>query len=344
VEAQLIDPLRESVWEEQVRHHRDATVFHSSAWARVLHETYGHKPCYVLMSVEREPLALVPMMEVHTVFSGLRGVCLPFSDACAPLLSSRFGQDLVVDKLRQIGRERGWRYFEVRDDSILPEAAPHSESYYSHTLDLRAGADPVAAQYSDAAQRAIRKAQRSGLSAEARSDGDAVKEFYRLHVRTRHKHGVPPQPWTFFANIHQHIIATGLGFTMLVKQAGRPIAAAVFFRLGRNAVYKFGASDERFQHFRGNNLCISHAIKVLIDGGAEILDFGRSEKENEGLRRFKLGWGTKEAQICYGKFSLSADSWVGSRSHRSIFYNRVFRALPAPVNRLAGVLLYPHLD
>ena len=31
--------------------HRDATIFHSTAWARVLVDTYGHRPCYVQISL-----------------------------------------------------------------------------------------------------------------------------------------------------------------------------------------------------------------------------------------------------------------------------------------------------
>jgi len=38
-------------------------------------------------------------------------------------------------------------------------------------------------------------------------------------------------------------------------RAGRnSVAGAIFFHSGGQAIYKFGASDETFQHFRGNNL------------------------------------------------------------------------------------------
>ena len=44
--AELVNPLTENSWEKIITMHRDATIFHSAAWARVLVDTYGHRPCY----------------------------------------------------------------------------------------------------------------------------------------------------------------------------------------------------------------------------------------------------------------------------------------------------------
>ena len=342
VDAMIVNPLADPQWDEWISNHPDSTIFHSSAWARVLVETYGHRPCYVQVSANNTLLALVPMMEIQSMLTRSRGVCLPFSDYCAPLFSTTFGKDLVVQKLRQIGRERGWNYFEVRSGAIIPADAPVSARYYGHSLDLRDGGHAVYSKFASSAQRAVRKAERCGLSASIRPD--AMDQFYKLHVRTRHRLGVPPQPRAFFASIERNIINAGLGFIVLVEDAQRAVAAAIFFKIKGRAVYKFGASDERAQEFRPNNLLMSEAIKFLVESGSEMLHFGRTDIANEGLRRFKLSWGAKEEEICYGKFSILADSWVGPRNHRLTFHNRIFRALPVSVNRLAGVLLYPHLD
>jgi len=193
----LLNPLFDGKWENAISMHRDATIFHSTAWARVLVDTYGHRPCYIQMSLNGTLLALVPMMEVQSVVTKSRGICLPFSDYCAPLTFSSFGNELVTQKLQQIARERGWSYFELRSHSIVPENVPASESYYGHSLDLRIGSEELISNFSSSVQRAVRKAQRSELSVTVRTDLDAMAEFYKLHVRTRRRHGVPPQPRSF---------------------------------------------------------------------------------------------------------------------------------------------------
>ena len=118
----------------------------------------------------------------------------------------------------------------------------------------------------------------------------------------------------------------------------------MFFKFGRHAIYKFGASDERLQELRANNLAMSEGIKNLVDVGAEILHFGRTEKENVGLRRFKLSWGATEEEIRYARFEMGNCSWKAAYPPGSGFHKHVFRALPASLNRLAGAIIYPHLD
>jgi Acetyltransferase (GNAT) domain len=341
--AELINPLAENSWEDAIMIHRDATIFHSTAWARVLVDTYGHRPCYAKMSLNGELQALVPMMEVKSVLTRARGVCLPFSDYCAPLLFNNFAGELLSQKLQQIARERGWNYFEIRSHSTIPAAAA-SESYYGHSLDLRIGRDALVSNFSSSVQRAVRKAERSGLSVRIQSDEDAMATFYKLHVRTRRRHGVPPQPQSFFVNIQRNLIGAGHGFIVIVEVMKRPLAGAIFFRFGRHAIYKFGASDERLQELRANNLAMSEGIKTLADAGAEILHFGRTEKENEGLRRFKLSWGATEEEICYARFEMGSGSWRKAHRVGSGLHKHVFRALPASLNRLAGAMIYPHLD
>jgi len=324
--------------------HPNATIFHSTAWARVLVDTYGHRPCYVQISLNGNLLALVPMMELQSLLTKSRGICLPFSDYCAPLTFSSCGHELITQKLKQIAHERRWNYFELRSHSIFPDNMPVSESYYGHSLDLRIGSEALFSNFSSSVQRAVRKAQRSGLFVSIQTGLNAIAQFYKLHVRTRRRHGVPPQPQSFFTNIQRHLLSAGYGFIVLVEYQKDPVAAAMFLKLGRHAVYKFGASDERLQKFRANNLAMFEGIKCLAEGGAETLHFGRTDKENEGLRRFKLSWGATEEQIRYARFEMASEYWNYSCESRSGFHRRIFRTLPASLNRLAGAMIYPHLD
>lgn len=343
-DAAILNPLSGPAWDKAITSHSEATVFHTSAWARVLADSYGHCPLYLKLSHNGQLVALVPLMEVRSRFAGSRGICLPFSDHCGPLLFGHLGAGIVREYLKTLGRERGWSYLEVRDEVILPERTPPSESYWSHQLDLTQGSAALSRSFSSSVRRALRKAERSGLEAHIRSDSEAMAQFFSLHLRTRHKHGVPPQPRAFFANIQKHILETGLGIVVTAEKSGKVVAAAVFFKLGLNAIYKFGASDERVQEFRPNNLVMAAAIDFLAASSVETLHFGRTEKSNEGLRRFKASWGATESEISYGKFAISTDNWVQARTPISSFSNRIFRALPGPLNRLAGSLLYPHLD
>jgi hypothetical protein len=163
-------------------------------------------------------------------------------------------------------------------------------------------------------------------------------------MRTRRRHGLPPQSLGFFSNIYKQLMEPGLAFVVVAALRSRRIAAAVFLRAGRKAVFKFGASDERFQLHRANNLVIWDGIKHLIADGADALHFGRTSADNDGLRRFKLGWGSKVESLVYSRLDPQSTHWSTPSPESTGLHNRIFRSLPLPVNRLLGTLCYPHLD
>jgi len=344
LQMRILDPVNDPGWDHVVALHRDAGCFHTTAWAKVLRQTYNHHPFYLQFSRGRRLAALLPLMEVRSPFTGRRGVCLPFSDACEPLIFDPEAVDLVRDRLVRFVRERRWKHLEIRGGKFFQGAPSSVAKFYGHTLDLRRGAEELAARVASPVRRAIRKAERSGVKAVAARNRDAMNDFYHLHTQTRRRHGLPPQPASFFLNIYEHIVKPGLGFTVLAQRESRPIAAAIFFRFGRNALYKYGASDKRFQEFRANDLVMWHGIQFLLRTGVEKLHFGRTERENEGLRRFKLSWGTQEEVIDYCRIDPLGRQRLMPAPHNFGFHKRVFGRLPLRLNRLVGSMIYPHLD
>jgi hypothetical protein len=340
----IINPVQNPSWDLVVALHRDASCFHTSAWAKVLHRTYNHQPFYLQFSRGRRLAALVPLMEVRSTLTGRRGVCLPFSDVCEPLIFDPEVVDVVRDRLVCFARERRWKHLEIRGGKTFQSVSGSAPKFYGHTLDFRRRVEEMANRFNSQVRRAIRKAERSNVSALVVRNRQAIDDFYRLHVQTRRRHGLPPQPTSFFLNIYEHIIKPGLGFIVLARRGSRPIAAAVFFRFGKNAIYKYGASDKRFQEFRANNLVMWQGIQLLARTGVEKLHFGRTDCDNDGLRRFKLSWNTQEETIDYFRVDPSGRQCLPPIRCNGGLHKRIFGRLPLVFNRLAGSILYPHLD
>jgi lipid II:glycine glycyltransferase (peptidoglycan interpeptide bridge formation enzyme) len=199
-------------------------------------------------------------------------------------------------------------------------------------------------RFASSVRRAIRKAERSEVNAIVLRNREAVGEFYLLHVETRRHHGLPPQPSSFFFNIYEEIIKNGHGFTVLARLGSQTIAAAIFFHFGRNGLYKYAASDKRFQEFRANNLVMWRGMQFLVCRGAKKLHFGRTDCEDSGLRRFKLSWDTEEETIDYFRVDPSGRQCLAPVHPHSGFHKRIFGTLPLVLNRVAGSMIYPHLD
>ncbi len=357
---QIINPITYPGWDDLLLSTPGYSFFHSSAWARVLAESYGYTPKYFTVVNDGKLLALLPIMEVNSFLTGRRGVSLPFTDYCDPVCNGSIKFVLLFDQIIEFGRKHDWKYFELRDGSSLnpdsfslnPEKTRNSESgtrniipsctYLGHILDLPGSEEEIFPNFRDSTKRNVLKAMKEGVEVKIDHSLESVKEFYRLNCLTRKEHGLPPQPFHFFQKVQEHVIWKNLGMVVLASFDRENIAGAVYFHFCKNAVFKYGASDKKFQHLRANNLVMWEAIKWYSQKGYKSLCFGRTEPENQGLIQFKSGWGATEQQINYYRYDFKKETFISEAPRVRGFHNGIFRKMPIPVSNRIGALLYKH--
>jgi hypothetical protein len=112
----IIDPTVFPSWDEMLLGTPGASFFHSAAWARVLSQSYGYTPLYFTVIEGGKLRALVPLMEVNSFLTGKRGVSLPFTDYCEPILEEGIAFQELFDPIIDHGKKRGWKYIELRGE------------------------------------------------------------------------------------------------------------------------------------------------------------------------------------------------------------------------------------
>lgn len=340
---QTATPEDDPEWDDRlIRSEGNYSFFHSSAWARVLRGAYGYKPCYFVNGGKSSFSILIPMMEVNSVLTRKRGVSLPFSDYCEGLVTAGGNREEILETVAAHGRRQGWKYIEFRGGAGFRDRDAFAY-YYSHRLDLSPGSDRLFASLSGAARRAVRKAAREGVRVEVGRSLSALREFHRLNRMTRREHGLPPQPFRFFLQVHRHVIEQGKGFTMLSYIDDEPIAGAVFFHIGDRVIFKYGASDRNRLHLRANNLLMWEAIQWAADAGFRSFCFGRTEPDNDGLRRFKSGWGAEEGVIRYYRYDLGKNEFCTMPPGDMNLHRQIFKKMPIPILNMIGRLFYRHM-
>jgi hypothetical protein len=341
---EVVDPTGIPGWDDRLASHTEATVFQTAAWARVLCDTYGYQPAYFLAKdQDRRVAALMPFMEIQSWFTGKRGVSLPFTDECAPILPDGMEFETAVRRAIDFAGSRGWKTVEFRGRGHGMGKLPAAAEYLSHALDLTESEDALFSRYSPNLQRNIRKAERNGIEVENDGTPSGVREFYRLNCLTRRDHGLPPQPFPFFENVRKHLLEEDLGTLLLARHRGKAIAGAVFLHFGRKAIYKYGASDRRHLDLRANHLVFQEGIRTLCGRGIGTLSFGRTDIIKEGLRRFKLSWGAKETRLQYFRYDVGSKSWLPLQKARFSIWEGVMSKMPIPVLRLVGDIAYRHI-
>lgn len=332
-----------AAWEAALAAVDPAARFLCSDWTELLQETYGYAPRLVALERGGRLVAALPFVVARSPFTGTRGVSLPFFDICRAYTHS----DALLPELYQSfvahGKAEGWDYLELRGDiRKLPVAQP-SLSFYNHVVDLSGGSDAVFAALASSARRAIRKARKEGVAIETSQELSAIKTFYGLQCVTRKRHGLPPQPFRFFKNLHQRLIAPGRGLVVTARVAGEAVASSVYLEQGDLVHYKYGASNLDYQNARCNNLVMWTALERYAQRGFASMDLGRNSLENDGLRRYKLSWGASERLTHYHRLDLKTGQTMRMSDDVYGWHNRIFAQLPRPLARLAGALLYKHI-
>ncbi len=340
---QIINPITYPGWDDLLLSNQKYSFFHSSSWARVLRETYNYEPCYLVLIDNTNLLVSIPLVELKCFAIGRRGVSLPFTDYCDPIVAGDVKVKDVINYLIKYGRRAGWKSIEIRGGRNLIYDLPHSTYYYGHTLSLTENEEKIFSSLRDSTKRNIKKATKASVKVSMSNSINSIKEFYRLNCMTRREHGLPPQPFYFFRNIYDHIISKGFGFIMLAFYKKRVVAGAIYFHFGRKAIYKYGASDKTYQHLRTNNLVMWEAIRWYCQNGYESFCFGKTEPEHKGLLQFKNGWGAEKHIIKYYKYDLRSNTLLKDGSMVYGLHNKIFSKMPIPLLKIVGRLLYKYM-
>ena len=84
-------------------------------------------------------------------------------------------------------------------------------------------------------------------------------------------------------------------------------------------------------------------IKHYGSKGYKEFSFGKTEPDNDGLRRFKLAWGSEEEKIYTYKFDLMKNKFVPNPDSSRGFHNIIFRVMPIPLLKFIGNTIYRHM-
>ena len=340
--AGTVDPLADRRWQALVERAPGGSVFHHPAWLRLLRAVYRYPVSCCRVAADDELVAGLPLATVSSRLTGRRLVALPFSDLCPPLVAgdAPAGTATVLgEALEDLARARGLAV-EVRGAGDDLRGGSPGERFHHHLLRLEPDVQAVQERFPKAqVLRGVRRARREGLVAEMRTDRSALAAFYRLHVATRHRLGIPTQPRRFVLGL-EALFAEGLGFVALVRHGDRIVAAAVFLTFRDVLTYKYGASDARYLAARPNNLLFMEAIRWGCEHGFHSLDFGRTHWGQEGLRSFKRSWGAEEHELRYRELGPVAPRRRAARTEGALA--AVIRRSPPLTGRLIGEMLYRH--
>lgn len=342
-EIQIIDPCISGEWMQFISSHPDAGIFHHPAWMRILRDTYGYRIFAVCLKEGDELRAGIPFADVHSFVTGNRWVSLPFSDNCQPLLPKN--DPSAVERLMSFLKSGlGTVTAKVEIHGDIGSCQTFRESHFvchSRSLDQQKSAGELFQSLEKrSTQRSIKIAERQGVVVKACTTLEEFDLFYQMQVKTRRRLGVPVQSRSFFERVWKQLLAPGLGFALIAFKEKTPLGGGVFLKFNNRIVFKYSASDMAYKALQPTHAFLWAGMQRGVAEGCSTFDFGRSNKNNTGLRRFKMNWGAAEHELAYT--IIGGHSHAHGSARLDDIIGVVIRNSPKFVCRLSGKLLYRH--
>jgi len=336
----ILDPgdLR---WKSYLETNEQATIFHHPAWIQLLSDCY-HQQSFVAAVIDSDQRirAGVPMVNARSFLTGHRWASLPFTDHCAPLYDDFDWLKVLEDRLLEKYHRGEAPSIELRWEYPQKQSLHQLQTYVLSLLRLDSQPEVIASGIDHKYRRLPRVAQEKGAHAVWGSTLDDIEKFYTLHTLTRRRLGVPVQPKRFFVQLWKNIIAPGMGFVIHVYKDDKCLASAVFLHWKHTLTYKYSATSGIDRQLAPTDLLLWTAVEWGCTHGYQVLDMGRSNLEDEGLRRFKRRWGAEEKPLVYSFISETRPKFPGGKL-KGVLESLICHS-PLWMCRLTGELLYGH--
>ena len=347
----VVEPWTDPRWDAYVASHPRATVYHTSAWIRIVCDIGRYPSLCLLHEREGRVTGVLPLVLVDSRLTGRRVTSVPFSDTGFALADEESDAQALLAEARTIRERRGCSFYEMRgapalrDGTDAPaEGFARAAHFWNHLIPLAGDPEAVRRTFSRTAVRqTITKGERLGVTVRVGSAPADLDAFYRLYVRNRRRHGIPPQPRRLFAAILERMTGSPGAALYLAEHEGVAVAGLIMVRYNGVTYAKYEGVDETRRELVALYPLFWKTIEDAVLAGDRCYDFGRTASDNPGLGEFKKRWGTTAVELPYF-FDPPHEgmSVVKSDSLKYRVFTRVFRTLPEAWTIRVGERIFRH--
>jgi serine/alanine adding enzyme len=285
-------------WDEFASRYADL-IFYQSVWSQVLKEGLGGQPLYFYLKEGGEIIAGLPGVLLNFKIFKVLYASIPYGH----LIGNPSYYSTFLQLLEKEFKKRGI-------DQVRLTESPFSESYPPEffkpisakcsLLDLRSFEKKnIWESYRSEVRRAIRKAQKHGLSIRRATTRKEMDVFYRLYLSSMERNrAMAKYPLQWFYALHEILIPQGIADVLFaVKSEGEYIAGVVLVHSATSSHYLHNGSMGAYLEHRPNDLIVDSIIQKGVEEGKTTLDFMGSDPNDLSLLRFKEKWGSQSRNI-----------------------------------------------
>lgn len=294
-----------AAWDALVADSDAATVFHTSAWARLWIAEWPGARWEALVVPDGAGYAAAIGLILHDGPFGRRVLSMPYGTYGGPIVRRGHPDPAGVRRLLLDGYSQlvhhGWvmlselTWYEGRREE-LPSDLSAAEGF-TQVRPLGPDFDALFRILPHSIRSRVRQAEDHGLTVRPVTDARGVRAYHALAVRTVRRLGGLPKPLSLYQRILRNLVPQGLARYDLAEHRGHPVAGSLHFTHRGSAINWLTVSDDRKWELRPNHLIIARVMRDLCAAGFHEYNLGGSPPDAEGLIKFKESWGAARRTV-----------------------------------------------
>jgi len=290
-----------------LHHSKDATIFHTIEWNKILIEEFGVNNKTLIARINGSPVGMYIFYNLkrHKFLRMCRSPIYKFE--------SVYGGPIAVDNLNFITKEllkeserigRGMMYFIQTppgyDIYSLTEMGYEITTWFTSILDLQKSEEELWNGLNKKTRNLVRKAIKNSVNV-VEEKASSVPEYYEMIKETFAKAGVTNLlSIHFYKSILKNLKPKNMVKLLLAEHDNKLIAGAIFLCFKDTVYYWHGASHREYSNVAPNNLIQWEIIKWANENGYKYYDLVRIEPDKlPGIAAFKMGWGGDTLEFYY---------------------------------------------
>ena len=317
----------------------DATLYHRRLWVELLRAAHGTNIQVATLAYGSEPVAGCLFARPARPFAR-RLISLPDSELCGPLAKDEESRDAFLGAL--VSHPRARAGFEIHGAAGPPAPWETVDTFAQWTVEMERPLEKLHQALDRDVRRNMRHATEAGVTVEWGDSVQYLRRFYRLHLDTRRRLGVPPRPFRYFKLLHQIFSPTGALSVWIAHLRDSDLAGLVMLQDGDALYAKMNARSLDCPN-GANHLMFVSAMDEFA-GRVRRWDLGRVDVRNRGLQDFKKRLGAASTPLPYAYFpraprNISSEVLSGPAQ----ILSHAWRRLPLWTTRVLGTVVYGFL-
>ena len=341
-EPRLLSASDEAQWENFVRSHPGANLYHTLAWRDVITEAFGHKPHYLVCSQGGALSGVLPLFQVRAPLVGWsKLISIPYDiGSGGPLALDDSSGEALAKHAMELAESLRVQYLELRCDRrhAALEGLHFKQSEPVLITEMELGElEDVQNRVREDHRHSVRKAKKRGVSMRVAETVNDYLAFYSVYTQVFRDFGTPPYGVRYFRILHEKLHAPGWARLILAEVQGRCVGGLLLFCSGKNVVSKFAACLPEAAPLRAYPALYWEAIRLCVSLGYQKLNWGTATRAQEGLVQFKEGWGAQSRPaILYDLPVRGRIPSIEKYYDSGGLSRRIWKRLPIAVTRVVG--------